>query len=494
MKKFAAMILALCLCFGAAGAMAFSLTGLETESVMREWETNLFFQRMTKMTGIETTPKAVYSQKDYDKLLASLEKGEVTTDALFKAKLSRAQEIALLDCGALIDLAPYIEANMPNLSALLEANPVWRDVITLEDGRIASLPLINEAERQVCVWINKTWLDKLGVSMPQNLDELTAALEAFKTRDPNGNGKDDEVAADLLGMYEMRWFLPYFSVVADDYHLSRDAQGEYVFAPELEGYRDFAEYLKRLYDLELFGDDAFTGAHNAASLNEKEEKVVTSGLIVTVAPYTNVPAANSVDYVPLLLAGPDGSVRWRDALGEIWTGCFAVTSACREPEKALAWVDALYGEEGAVLAYAGVEGDEFSFTDEGKWIFNVDAMRTIDDIRGRSIIYTGVSTPGVAPSDFLAQVDSEIDLHIISCTDQVRAVSEQVSPAYLLSEDAQARAEEIMMTLGRLVDEGLGRFATGETEINDENWNVWLAQLREAGSEELVALFNAAVK
>ena len=180
MKKFAAMILALCLCFGAAGAMAFSLTGLETESVMREWETNLFFQRMTKMTGIETTPKAVYSQKDYDKLLASLEKGEVTTDALFKAKLSRAQEIALLDCGALIDLAPYIEANMPNLSALLEANPVWRDVITLEDGRIASLPLINEAERQVCVWINKTWLDKLGVAMPQNLDELTAALEAFK--------------------------------------------------------------------------------------------------------------------------------------------------------------------------------------------------------------------------------------------------------------------------------------------------------------------------
>jgi len=494
MKKLAAMILALCLCFGAAGAMAFSLTGLETETVVREWETNLFFKRMTQLTGVETTPSAVYSQKDYDKLLASLEKGDVTTDALFKANLSRAQEIALLDCGALIDLAPYIEANMPNLSALLNANPVWRDVITLEDGRIASLPLINETERQVCVWINKAWLDKLGLSMPQNLDELTAALEAFKTRDPNGNGKDDEVAADLLGLYEMRWLLPYFSVIADDYHLARGAQGEYVFAPELEGYRDFAQLLKRFNDLGLFGGEAFTSVHNAATLNEEEEEIVTSGLIVTVAPYTNVPAANSMDFVPLLLAGPDGSVRWRDLLGEVWTGCFAVTSACEDPASALAWVDALYGEEGAVLAYAGVEGDEFSFTDEGKWVFNVDVMRSIDDIRGDSIIYTGVTTPGIAPSDFLAKVDSEIDLHILSCTQQVRAVSEQVSPAYLLPVQAQARAEEIMLELGRLVDEGLGRFATGETEINDENWEAWIEQLREAGSGELVQLFNEAAK
>ena len=31
---------------------------------------------------------------------------------------------------------------MPNLSALLDAHPEWRDVIALEDGRIASLPMI----------------------------------------------------------------------------------------------------------------------------------------------------------------------------------------------------------------------------------------------------------------------------------------------------------------------------------------------------------------
>jgi len=493
MKKFAAIVLATLLSLGAASALAFSMTGLETETVSREWETNLFFKRMNELTGIETSAAAVYDAKDYQKLLAAMEKGEVTADVLFKANLSRAQEIALLDSGAIIDLAPYIEENMPNLSALLESDPGFMETISLGDGRIASLPQINLQERLICVWINKAWLDKLGLAMPTNVDELTDALVAFKTRDPNGNYKEDEVAADMLGVYEMRWLLPYFSVVSDDYHLARGADGEFVFAPEQEGYREFIGLLKRWNELELFGEGAFTSAHNAASLDSGDnDAVAASGLFVTVAPYTTVPVQYAQDYVPLLMAGPDGSVRWRDALGKVWTGCFAVTKACREPEKALAWADALYGEAAAVLAYAGAEGDEYRFGDNGRWTFNVDAMRTIDDIRGDSIIYTGTVMPGLAPSDFLSKVDSDVDIHILGCMDDVRAVSEQVAPAYLLDEEAQARANEIMLTLGRVVDEGIGRFATGEIEMTDDNWNAWLDQMREAGSEELTALFNAA--
>jgi len=494
MKKYAVIALVMSLCLCAACAQAFSLTGFETESVSREWESNLFFSRMTELTGIQTQASAEYDEKEYNALLQGMEKGDVPVDALFKANLTRTQEISLIESGALIDLAPLLEENMPNLCALLAENPEWLDVITLEDGRIASLPLINEGERQICIWINRTWLDTLGLPMPANMQELTDALLAFKTRDPNGNYKDDEVAADLLGMYEMRWLLPYFSVVADDYNLARDAQGRFVFAPEMQGYREFVAQLKAWDALGLLGESAFTGAHSSASLDDTQNKAVTSGLIVTVAPYTNVPADSCMSYVPLLMAGPDGSIRWRDALGEVWTGCFAVTSSCEDPAQALRWADALYSEEGAILAYAGVEGDEFSFSEEGRWTFNVDAMRTVDDIRSESIIYTGVTMPGISPTEFLSKVDSEIDVHILACTEQVRAVSEQVSHAYLLDDEAQRRANELAATLGRLVDEGIGRFATGETEMTDENWEAWLSSLREAGSGELTGLFNAAIQ
>ena len=494
MKRIAVLALTAALCLCAAAAQAITMTGLETESVTREWEENLFFARMQERTGIEASARAIYDEEDYQKTLLAMEKGEIPADVLFKAKLTREQERTLIDSGALVDLAPLIEENMPNLSALLEENPAWREVITLEDGRIASLPLINEAEHQVIVWINQAWLKKLGLPMPVNPQELTEALLAIKKGDPNANYKQDEIPADLLGVFEMRWLLPYFSIIADDYHLCRDAQGSIVFAPEQEGYREFVALLKEWHTLGLFGEETFTTIHNAATLDDTDDETIKSGLIVTVAPYTHVDAAAAHDYVPLLMAGPDGSVRWRDMFGAVWTGCFAVTSSCEDPAQALRWADALYGEEAAILAYAGEEGTDYQFNEAGDWSFIVDSLRTVEDIRAESIIYTGVTMPGRSPSEFLAKVDSDVDRHVLSETEQVASVSEQVTHSYLLNAADQARADEIALTLGRLVDEGIARFATGEVELNDENWKAWLESLRGAGSEELVQLFDAADK
>ena len=44
----------------------------------------------------------------------------------------------------------------------------------------------------------------------------------------------------------------------------------------------------------------------------------------------------------------------------------------------------------------------------------------------------------------------------------MRAVSEQVTPAYALNAEEQARADERAATLGGMVDRGIAQFATGE--------------------------------
>ena len=41
--------------------------------------------------------------------------------------------------------------------------------------------------------IRQDWLDKLRLKVPTNVDEWYTTLKAFKTRDPNGNGKADEI-------------------------------------------------------------------------------------------------------------------------------------------------------------------------------------------------------------------------------------------------------------------------------------------------------------
>ncbi|MBQ7052847.1 MAG: hypothetical protein IJN79_08620 [Clostridia bacterium] len=497
MKKTAAVLLMMIVMLaGCAAAEPLRVTGYETESVTRSWENNLFFSRMEALTGVAVQAAGIAEEKDYLALLESMEKGEDKTDVLFKANLTREQEIRLLESGALIDLAPLIDAHMPNLSALLAAHPQWKEIISLDDGRIASLPLLNEHERQAILWINRAWLENLGLSMPQTLEELTAALEQMIAGDPNRNHAQDETAADLLGVYEMRWLLPYFGIVADDYHLARGEDGTYVFAPELPAYRAFIELLKQWNDKGILGSDAFTGVHSTAILSAGDEKdtTVKSGLILSMTPYTHIPAASTADFEPLLIAGPDGSIRWRDLLGEVWTGCFAVSAHCEDPAAALKWVDALYGEEGALLAYGGVEGEDYQFSGNGKWSFITDSMRDINAIRSEVLMYTGVAMPALYPAEFIFSVDSALDQHVFSASEKVRAVSEQVTPAYALSMADQEKANALAAQLGGMVDRGIARFATGEVELTDENYEAWLEELRGAGSAELTALFQQAQK
>lgn len=247
---------------------------------------------MEALTGVSMDAHAVSDEVQYANLIAAMAQGSIPADVLFKANLSRAQEQTLLESGALIDLAPLIEANMPNLSALLAAHPDWRAAITLDDGRIASLPLLNTTERQVCVWINAKWLSALNLSVPTSVAELTDVLLAFKAGDPNGNFKQDEVAADLIGVYEMRWLLPYFGVVADDSNLARLPDGSLAFAPELPAYREWIATLRDWVAQGVLPQTAFTAMHSTAALSSAssdEKTPVTSGLIVTMTPYTHVP-------------------------------------------------------------------------------------------------------------------------------------------------------------------------------------------------------------
>ena len=98
--------------------------------------------------------------------------------------------------------------------------------------------------------------------------------------------------------------------------------------------------------------------------------------------------------------------------------------------------------------------------------------------------------PGLYPSAFIAKVNSPIDEHVLAQNERVRAVSEQVIPARALGLSEQARANELTSVLGGMVDRGIARFATGEVELNDETYASWLAELKAAGSDELIALYK----
>ena len=483
----------LCLClavflFVPTFCLSLSAIGYDPESEGRHWEGHAFFERMQRLTGIHVEGSAVGGAKEWAERLRRLGT-DTGTDILLKADLSRAEEEALLDEGAIIDLAPYLGECMPNLSALLAENPEWREQIALPDGRIASLPEINPESRQVIVWINTRWLDSLGLSMPEGIGELGNALRAFRDGDPNGNGRQDEIPCDLVGMWELRWLLPYFGIAADDWLMERNPDGSAFFAPEGDAYRSFAETLSGWYAEGLLPGDALTGSHAARAYLSQSSGAESPGLFVSVSPITHVPAEQVMDYQALLMPC-GGKTVWRGFSGEVWNGCFAVTAHCQAPDEALRWADALYAEEAAILALAGEEGKDWAWNEDGSWSFMTRGGRTVEDIRRTAILNTGSKMPGLYPAAFAERANSREDQWIAAENRKVRAAVQGASAFSSLPPQARARAAAVLPAVQRCADEGTAEFVMGVTPLNDENWQRWLERMKAAGSGELKAAFG----
>jgi len=119
----------------------------------------------------------------------------------------------------------------------------------------------------------------------------------------------------------------------------------------------------------------------------------------------------------------------------------------------------------------------------------VQGNQDVSVLRSEVLMYTGTPMPGIYPADFIHRVDSELDRHVFEASERVRMVSERVTQPYCLGEKDQVRANELAVQIGRLVDEGIAKFATGEIELSDDNYDAWIAELKSAGSEELTGLF-----
>lgn len=61
------------------------------------------------------------------------------------------------------------------------------------NGKLMAYPRMNTSagEDTPMLWLRSDWMDKLGLSNPQNYADLLAIMEAFVTQDPDGNGADD---------------------------------------------------------------------------------------------------------------------------------------------------------------------------------------------------------------------------------------------------------------------------------------------------------------
>ena len=466
---------------------AFVMAGYD-DTQYRDWNTNEFFARMEEITGVSFSFQQYTELPKWTAAKAAMTRDGELPDVLFKATLSAAESMEMLDRGVLIDLAPYIEENCPNLWKILQESPDYLAAITLPDGRIAALPYINPIPVQNYMWINTAWLETLHLSMPTTADELVKVLEAFQQKDPNRNGKDDEIPMGFLGAFDLKFLAHAFGMICNDYNIFVE-DGQVKFMPLEDDFRMFITWCRDLYDRGLLDHDGFTTSNTFRQVTDSDA-AATYGVIITTSAADIFRVTWAEDYSIMAPLFYEGTQIYRDFAGNVLRGTFAVTSACKEPEKMLRWVDYLYSEAGAILASNGKETEDYLIDGDGTWHLT-DEVKNDPFFSTMSLIDGGATAPGTLAEDFQRRYSG--NKYLLEVMNQQKAVNQAAQmpfPYYALTRAQQEEISALQNEIGYYVDMQIARWILSEEEISDETFAAFKTTLDEKGLPAFLAFWQ----
>lgn len=499
------------------------------DTPLRSWEKTALFevlndQSLKALNGLhaENTDEAtdttihfdfqVYNdQKEWKAYKASLKKDGDMPDVLFKAGLTTTECQQMMDAGVLIDLKEWIDPNhtldpdggaaaeegkescCPNLLALLQQYPEAAKAITLPDGRIAALPYIQPNGTQNYVWINEQWLENLGLEMPTDRESFENVLRAFRDKDPNRNGKKDEIPLSVLGPFDLKFLAHAYGMICNDYNIFAE-DGQVKYMPLQENFRPFLEWCRMLWQEGLMDKDSFSTTSDWREKNaSNDDEHALYGVIL--APLVHDVVKNDLagEYAIMMPLNCEGVQMYRNFSGPAVRGTFAVTSACDDPEAVLRWVDQMYTPKAYELIYFGVENKDFYYNAMGQWEVSADT-RANQYFANTRLMSGGATAPGAANGDFERKAPDQNTVRIMNDQDAFAAYAVMPFPYYSLTPEQSAYIAPLQNKLGAYVDTMMGRFIIGDVKLNDINYQQFTDTLAEMGTEEFLAFWQTVLE
>ncbi len=295
----------------------------------------------------------------------------------------------------------FIEKWAPHIfEQYKEIDDIW-EMLSFPGGHIYSLATAmqtsydNDAEG--VTFINKKWLDDLGLAMPTNTDEFYEVLVAFRDNDPNGDGLKNEIplefcrnnwAAHILNNANPWGIAGRGAEDRQAYYRVED--GKFVPNINTQAFRDFLTYYHKLAKEGLIDVEGFSQTNQQYYAKLKEYVV---GVYSGWTPDSNLDATRAAEYVampPIEVPGMEGQQQKHGELDRfrgVRLG-FAITSACKEPEAALRWFDYLASStELKYLSRYGEEGILWERDDEGN-VWTIFPENLTEDFTRENMKYT----------------------------------------------------------------------------------------------------------
>lgn len=426
-------------------------------------------------------------------------------DIFLSANLSSDDEIKYGQTGYLRPLGELVEEYAPFVTKGFADFPDYLKAVTALDGNIYSLGNVNKgtSRASAILYINETWLGRVGMELPTTTDEFYEVLRAFQTGDPDGDGDPtNTIPLSCVGTSMLfQTILPAFGDPGGG--TWRLVDDEVSYSPALDSYRHCLEYLNKLYAEKLL-DNEFLTQSNAELYAKGQDGTAAGILTVTPASMIKTNPENQYDTYSILqpMTSEYCSTKWAKDTDIYNMGSFAITSSCQYPEAAIRWADlwhrdrehivnGLYGESWL----RGVLGEDWWWTDEEETRFAM-AEDPTGELSQSNYRYKYISpagngtrigdTSGIIWDEYFQVLKAtQSELNHFPFT-----VNGYPSTARYTAEE-QERLNILQANLDSYVAQMTAKFITGEEKIA-EKWDVYVAELKAIGYEELTQIKQAA--
>lgn len=452
----------------------------------------------TDMTNINIDWGPVLRDAVEEKRNLALASGNLP-DVFYSAGLGNNDLIKYGDQGVFIPLNNKIEEYMPNLTKLLDENPEIRKGITFPDGNIYGLPTIYDPDFSSLLiggkpWINKEWLDQLGMDLPETTDEFYEFLKAVKETDLMGDGKGEEIPFGGDSLSGLRYILSgAFGInVNGVQHLYVDINletDELRFVPTSDGYKEMLEFMNMLYSEGLILENIFNiETENYYALGSEGR---FGGVYIT-SPETIFGDEAGEKYVGMpALEGPHGDKKYigiRSSLVQM--GAFSITEQNKYVPETLRWMDYFYSDEGTKMFFMGKKDVTYEETADGEVeyleeITNSDDDMTMEQNLKPHITWLGGGYPGIVMEGLFKGAES-LPKGVEAAERLEPHLTEDVLPGFTYTSDESKRKAVLSSDIEKYADEMLDKFVNGERSFDE--WDDYVKTFDDMGLEEYLEI------
>lgn len=386
------------------------------------------------------------------------------------------------------------KAYAPNIYKMLDKYKDARYLCTSDDGKMYTIPLVREDQETLYrdkFYINKTWLKKLGLSMPKTLNDLTAVLRAFKNNDPNGNGKKDEIPMMFVNEIPTSWY-GIFGVSTYNY-FTRTAGNQILNVNLMNEYKTALKTLSDYYSEGLLYNYEIRNINSTKAMSMLNASVKTVG-IVNANNYSSVMSAETFlnDYTMMPLIDETGNgtnvASYMD-VEQMWSLFCMIPKKCKYPEIAVRMIDYFYTTEGGVTAQYGPPSKSlyWYYNDAGKPVLTNNGVNY-------SALVPGHTVPRYMSNEVLNFFTNEVKYKTKEETQAVAVEKELLKNYYgslkprmtynapLTAEERARENKEVSSSLTQKAFEWRYQFVYNVKNI-DSDWSAYVNDITRLGAK-----------